>query len=312
MMEGILPHRYLYLTSRSAMESDIVGAECCALTGARPDDNGIAISSSKVDVSRSAYVKSCIELMCYAKHTEEIYQNVADLGLHADGFRVSVTKIPRGLNLNSMVVTNELATRISGSPNLDNPKIVFCIVATESQFWFGKLLSASDNSWRKMTKKPHTTSSSLPSRLARAVVNLVANPGDRLIDPCCGTGTLLLEAASMGITVTGYDINPKMVGATRKNLAYFSLDGSISLGDAREITGEFDVLVTDLPYGMNIQASEGLYREILQNTKSLGGKAALLTASDISDLLCELGYSVEQVIPVSKHTFTRYVHVASS
>lgn len=307
-----LPQRYLYLTSRSEMESDLIAAECFVLTGARPDDNGIAISSLKADVSRSAYVKKCIELMCYAKHTEEIYQNVANLGLHADGFRISITKIPRGLNLNSMELTNELAARIGGSPNLDNPQIVFCAVATEIQFWFGKLLSESDNGWRKLAKKPHTTSSSLPSRLARAVVNLVAKPGDKLIDPCCGTGTLLLEAAQMGIKVTGYDINPKMVGAAEKNLAYFGLKGSIEYGDAREITGEFDVLVTDLPYGMNIQASEGLYRGILQNTKSLAGKAALLTARDISGLLCEFGYSVEQVIPASKHTFTRYVHLMAS
>lgn len=310
-MSATLPQRYLYLTSRAEMEAKIISAESFALTGVRPDDNGMAISPLKVNISRSAYVKNCIELLCSAKHPEEIYQKVANLGLQADGFRISITKIPRGLKLNSMALTNELAARINGAPNLDNPQIVFCAIATGSQFWFGKLLSESDNGWRQLAHKPHTTSSSLPSRLARAVVNLVAQPGDSLIDPCCGTGTLLLEAATRGIKVTGYDINPKMVGATRKNIAYFGLEGLILQGDAREITGAFDVLVTDLPYGMNIQASEGLYREILQNTKSLAGKAALLTASDISELLCELGYAVEQVIPVAKHTFTRYVHVVN-
>jgi len=303
---------YLYLTSRSKIESDLISAECFALTGARPDDNGIAISVKETDISHSAYTKSCIELMCDAKEIEGIYQNVANLGLHADGFRISVTKIPRGLNLNSMEIAAEIAAHIGGSPNLTNPRVVFCVVATEHQLWFGKLLSANDRSWNKLAKKPHTTSSSLPARLARAVVNLVAQPGDKLIDPCCGAGTILLEAAQMGIKVMGYDINPKMVWATQKNLTYFGLEGLIRHGDARKITGEFDALATDLPYGMNTQASEKLYREILQNTKSLARKATLVAAKDISGLLRELGYSVNQVLTASKYTFTRYVHLANT
>ncbi len=312
MMRAKLLKRYLYLTSRSEMESDLIGAECFALTGAHPDDNGIAISSKEADVSRSAYTKSCIELICDAKDIEGIYQNVANLGLHADDFRISVTKIPKKLNLNSMEIAAEIAAHIGGFPDLSNPKVVFCVVATEHQLWFGKLLSENDRGWSKLAKKPHTTSASLPARLARAAVNLVAQPGDKLIDPCCGAGTLLLEAAQMGFKVVGYDINPKMVWATRKNLAYFGLEGLILHGDARKITGEFGVLVTDLPYGMNTQASEKLYREILQNTKSLARKAALVTAKDISGLLCELGYSVNQVLTASKYTFTRYIHLVST
>jgi tRNA G10 N-methylase Trm11 len=116
----------------------------------------------------------------------------------------------------------------------------------------------------------------------------------------------------MGINIVGYDINKKMVGASRKNLAYFDLDGEIHLADARKITGKFDALATDLPYGIYTQASDKLYREILQNVKSLAPKAALITAKDITGMLCDLGYKIRQIIPVPKSRVTRYIHIVDT
>jgi tRNA G10 N-methylase Trm11 len=240
---------------------------------------------------------------------EQLYGHLEAAKLSADDFRVSVTKIPRRLKMSSMKLAGDIGARIEGSPDLDNPKVIFYLVATKEQLWFGTITSESDRAWLKHTAKPHTTSSSLPARLCRAVVNIIADVGDSLVDPCCGTGTLLLEAAHIGINVVGYDINKKMVGAARKNLDYFGLAGAIHLADAREIMGRFDALVTDLPYGIYTQASDKLYQEILQNIKSLAPKAALITAKDITAMLSDLGYEIKQVIPVPKSRITRYVHV---
>jgi tRNA G10 N-methylase Trm11 len=302
--------QYLYLTSKSKIEADLINAECQALIGTPPDENGMVISERKVDVSRGAYIKNCVELIFQTESLEQLYRNLEAAKLHADDFRVSVMKIPGSLNINSMKIAGEIGARIGGSPDLDNPNVVFYLVATPEQLWFGKITSESDRAWVKHTAKPYTTSSSLPARLCRAVVNIIANVGDSLVDPCCGTGTLLLEAAHIGINVVGYDINLKMVGASRKNLAYFGLDGEIHIADARKITGKFDVLATDLPYGIYTQASDTLYREILQNIKFLAPKAALITAKDITDMLSDLGYETKQVIPVPKSRFSRYIHIA--
>ena len=304
--------QYLYLTSKSKTEADLINAECQALIGTPPDENGIVISERKVDVSRGAYIKNCVELIVQTENLEQLYRNIETAKLYADDFRVSVMKIPDGLNINSMKVAGEIGSRIGGSPDLSNPKVIFYLVATNEQLWFGRITSETDKAWIKHTAKPHTTSSSLPARLCRAVVNIIANVGDSLVDPCCGTGTLLLEAAHIGINVVGYDINLKMVGASRKNLAYFGLDGEIHIADARKITGKFDALATDLPYGIYSQASDTLYREILQNIKFLAPKAALITAKDITDMLSDLGYETKQVIPVPKSRFSRYIHIVES
>ncbi|MBC8235551.1 hypothetical protein H8E77_38880 [bacterium] len=304
--------QYLYLTAKSKLEKALISAECQALIGTTPDENGIVISERKVDVSRGAYIKNCAELIFQATSLEQLYRYLEVANLYADDFRVSVMKIPGGLKINSMKVASEIGARIGGSPDLNNPKVIFYLVATTEQLWFGKITSESDRAWIKHTAKPHTTSSSLPARLCRAVVNIIANVGDSLVDPCCGTGTLLLEAAHIGINVVGYDINLKMVGASRKNLEYFGLDGDIQIADARKIRGRFDALATDFPYGIYTQASDTLYREILQNIRFLAPKAALITAKDITDMLSDLGYEIRQIIPVPKSRVTRYIHVVES
>lgn len=63
----------------------------------------------------------------------------------------------------------------------------------------------------------------LPPKLARMMVNLsgVTPPG-RLLDPFCGTGVLLQEAALVGFDVYGTDLSPKMIEFSQKNLEWLS------------------------------------------------------------------------------------------
>jgi tRNA G10 N-methylase Trm11 len=63
----------------------------------------------------------------------------------------------------------------------------------------------------------------LPPKLAQTIINLAAgstNPGSsvNLLDPFCGTGVILQEALLMGFSVTGSDIEQKMVDYTSYNL----------------------------------------------------------------------------------------------
>jgi tRNA G10 N-methylase Trm11 len=59
------------------------------------------------------------------------------------------------------------------------------------------------------------------------MLNMLAccRPGETLIDPCCGSGTVLHAALERGIKAKGYDINPLMVEGTNTNLAHFGYPG---------------------------------------------------------------------------------------
>lgn len=57
----------------------------------------------------------------------------------------------------------------------------------------------------------------LPPKLAQIMINL-AGDGSRVLDPFCGTGVILQEAALMGHAVYGTDLSEKMIRYSRDNL----------------------------------------------------------------------------------------------
>ncbi len=81
----------------------------------------------------------------------------------------------------------------------------------------------------------------LPPKLAQTLINL-ANPADEttLLDPFCGTGVLLQEAALMKkrLKLYGSDIEPRMIDYTKTNLDWLSrthqvdFQYQIEIGDA--------------------------------------------------------------------------------
>ena len=303
--------KYLYLTATPDGLTELVRAECVALTGAAPNTEGIAISDRCVDVRRGAYLKSCSEILFETTNLTELCANISSIGLHADEFRVSVEKKPRNLKINSMTLARDIGTAISGSANLRQPRTTFLTVVTANKMWFGQLLSESDGVWLAHNQRPYVTSSSLPARLARVLVNLVACPGDRLLDPCCGTGTIVMAAAHSGIHATGYDINPRMIGATTKNLQHFGLSADVALGDARHIDGQYDAIATDLPYGINLVRDSSQEIEILSNLQACAPRAAFIDLRDISKTLIDLGYRIEAVLPVPKLSIVRRIFITS-
>lgn len=84
----------------------------------------------------------------------------------------------------------------------------------------------------------------LPPKLAQMMVNMAAGVNQQsarpvILDPFCGTGTVLQEALLRGYDVMGTDLNPKMIAYTKENVAWlrdtFATTGNIltiTQGDA--------------------------------------------------------------------------------
>ena len=102
---------------------------------------------------------------------------------------------------------------------------------------------------------------SIPPRLCRIMANLTGKTDGILLDPFCGVGSILQEAALMGFDVRGEDIDDAAVRGCRKNLDWLAkeygitisdLDEKIRQGDARKLgayfaEGSVDAVVTE-PY----------------------------------------------------------------
>ncbi|MFW5969943.1 MAG: methyltransferase [Halofilum sp. (in: g-proteobacteria)] len=114
---------------------------------------------------------------------------------------------------------------------------------------------------------------------------------ERILDPFCGSGTILLEAAQIfpGAALAGSDLRPACVEGTRANLALQGNEKRAELrtGDVRAIVehhepGSFDLIVTNPPYGKRLGRKihfVRFYQDILATAAALlrpGGRLVLL------------------------------------
>jgi len=141
--------------------------------------------------------------------------------------------------------------------------------------WWGRVrrrVADSQFAARRTQHRPFFRSYGMQPRKSRCLVNLSGvQPGQRLLDPCCGTGSALIEAALLGVHAYGSDSDPRAVAGTRENLDALGLDASLRVLDARHLDAwelTFDAVVTDLPYGLSASlagaSSRDLYRKVLR------------------------------------------------
>ena len=113
----------------------------------------------------------------------------------------------------------------------------------------------------------------LDQRWRRLAVREVVWPGDRVLDACCGTGDLAVEAERRGGRVVGLDFSPRMLERARHK------SGTIEWvqGDALALPfadEEFDAATVG--FGVrNLADLEGGLRELARVLRP-GGKAAVL------------------------------------
>jgi tRNA (guanine10-N2)-dimethyltransferase len=170
--------------------------------------------------------------------------------------RVRATKIG-GVDADLLGASGRVGKIIgrSGGVNLRSPKSDVRVVFSESVH-IGKVIGAVDRSSyerRKNRHMPFVYPASLHPKFARALVNLTeVRAGGRILDPFCGTGAILAEAAMTGFDVIGSDIAQRMIDGSRKNLAHLGLRAHLEKCDVSEIGDRFgavDGIATDPPYG---------------------------------------------------------------
>ncbi len=293
----------------------LVAAECAALTGATPDADGVAPALRVDRIHRAAYVHHGVRVLARATSFEELLdgvRTVAENGLDAERFRIDVHDPAGRLPFGSTDVAVQVADTIPDWPDLQAPLHRFSVIATSDQLLFGEVAATADVGYRRHDTKPWTTSSSLDSRFARALVNLVPDARS-ILDPCCGAGSIVLEAASLGLEAHGVDWKVPLVGMTRENLAHFGYTGTVTQADSRTHVRAVDAVVTDVPYGHAIESDEGAIRAIIEQCAGMAPQGVFVAPADITDWLTAAGYVDIEIHTVMKRKgFTRWVHVARS
>lgn len=291
----------------------LIAAESNALFGGVPDGDGVADVERLERIERAAFAQTAMSVIAEAESLDGLIDVVADCEFPAERFRIDVHDPSDRIGIDSADVARRLADVIDHAPDLRDPVTRFVVVATAGRLWFGAVEGVTDAGYRVHESKPWTTSSSLDPRFSRGLVNLVPD-AHSILDPCCGAGSIVLEAASLGLAARGVDWKNAMAGMTRQNLAHFGYDSRPDVGveraDARDIDTTVDAVVTDLPYGHAIESDDESVRAILRRCTTLAPSGVFVAQRDISDWLRDAGHDVQAVHTVMKRKgFTRHVHV---
>ncbi len=155
---------------------------------------------------------------------------------------------------------------------------------TDKEIWRAKKGRFAE---REPKQRPGFHPTALKPKLARLLVNLSgAKKGDRILDPFCGCGAVLLEASMLGIKSVGIDLDMKALDRAKLNLRCYGAKGwKLKLGDATKIKGKFDAIVTDPPYGRSSKvlanSLKDLYSKFFDAVRKTTNKAVVMLPSKI-------------------------------
>lgn len=231
---------------------------------------------------RSAMTRVCaLELLGCSADAEEILKMTRSTSLNefiqkGESFAVRVRRVretaPHLLSVELERKLGELILKEAKGVKVDlaNPQKTFFGVLTDDKFIFGlKIADISPKTFaqRRPRKRPFFHPSAMPPKLARCMVNL-AKPksGDLVLDPFCGTASMLIEAGLIRCRVLGLDAKRRMVKGSLRNLLHYGVrpEGMIVADALKSPTIKTDCIVTDPPYG---RSATTLGRETCQIIK---------------------------------------------
>ena len=312
---------YFYLLATSYEERELAALELWALAGVEPV-GATAASVAAVDVAGAAYVRFCAQTLAQADSLEALEDQVRVQELTTDRFRLEIfrpslvvreaqapcrepgwERVPQGTREITLTVANALR----GWPDLDHPRERLVVVAQPGRWLLGRIVSPGRRDWEGFPPSVGY-SAALSAQMARALVNLVAAPGDSLLDPCCGMGTVVAQAARRGIRAVGVEIVRKLSWQAGRYVQSVGGPGLICRGDARSFAGRFDAAVVDLPYGRASHRTEHLYEEILGNLRGLVRRAVVLTAEPLAEPV-RAGWELLRLARVYCGQLVRHCHL---
>ena len=227
-------------------------------------------------------------------------------------------------NVDSQDVTRKLGTIISrkNDVSLDAPDTVVRVFMSDRIHIFicNADIDRASFEKRKVGERPFFSPISLHPKYARASINLTCvKKGGTVLDPFCGTGGIVMEAASMGMNVIASDFDDEMVSGCKENMAHYGLkllDAEVlDIGDVPKRFGNADAVVTDPPYGRSTHTggedAESIHRRAVAAVNGClnpGCKAVMVLPYHLStDVMRAENVFVQKV----HRSLSRHYHVLS-
>ena len=86
--------------------------------------------------------------------------------------------------------------------------------------------------WEKDGKDiPKIHPAQKPVAVLKKLIEIFTDPGDVVIDPCCGSGSTLRAAAEIGRSAFGFEIDRNFYQRAKNEMIVFERDNQISFED---------------------------------------------------------------------------------
>lgn len=86
--------------------------------------------------------------------------------------------------------------------------------------------------WEKDGKEiPKIHPAQKPITVLKKLIEIFTDPGDTVIDPCCGSGTTLRAAAELGRNAYGFEIDRNFYQRAKDEMLVFETDGQMEMAD---------------------------------------------------------------------------------
>jgi tRNA (guanine10-N2)-dimethyltransferase len=212
-------------------------------------------------LKRGAYVNAGAHLLnlCEIEDAERSIKAIA----FDEFMESSVVFAASVFNLSDQPLSGRIESIIGSAVNrrlpnakvsLKNPQKMIIGIIVDNRLLLGLTDYIYRKNWksRRPRARPFFHPSVLYPKFARGLVNLSRiKEGEVLLDPFCGTGSILIEAALIGANVIGMDVSMKMCRGALNNLRYYALESlGIVNSDAMLLPARrVDTIATDIPYG---------------------------------------------------------------
>lgn len=307
--EGSIMKQYLYIYNYASHEQALCEMEFHQIFH-EPMTTKYYITHQDFNYQRSSYIRGKLDILVRSSHFEDILTYINQKQLCFYEFKVIYLKneITHVHYQETIQKCKNIAFPINGSVNMQKPKVILAFTKLHEEWIFG--IYHDDMVWNDRFHKPHSYSHSLPSKDARAFVNIaIGNQEDlTLVDPCCGIGTVVLEALSMDLNIHGYDINRYVAYQARLNLEHFGYDPLlIHRIDIHELNQSYDVMIMDIPYGIYSPFTYSEQCSLLKEAYRIASRFLLISHIPMDKELQDIGFEIIESCRIQKGNFQRII-----
>ncbi|MDG2454272.1 MAG: methyltransferase [Bacteroidia bacterium] len=308
---------FIYTFNYDYHHEELCKMECRQMFGAKMT-NKLLFSDRKLDPSISPFIKLRLDIIASASNYTTFLSRIKEQHIELHDFKVEYLILDGDdtPKYDRREKQKDIGYCIEGRPDFENPIITYALCHYDNIWHFGSV-KKENVAWHKHRQKPHSFSNSIGTIIAKTLVTMASKgvPGSKLLDACCGVGTVMLEACISGIHIDGCDINVRAYQQALKNLQYYTYTAHLYHADIKDLEQQYDAAIIDLPYNLYSITKEDIASHIITATATLSDRLIIVSIADIESVIVAAGLQVIDyctVVKRGKSFFTRKIWVCEN